>query len=435
MSNSSLISYSKISPNRTSPRNHTIDTITIHCMAGNLSIESCGNLFAKSSTKASSNYGIGTDGRIALYVEEKDRSWASSNSANDNRAITIEVANDGGAETGWHISDKAYNSLINLLVDICQRNGIKELKWKGDKNLIGQIDKQNMTVHRWFANKACPGDYLYGSHPKIANDVNQRLNKNIPKIQNEEKNIDKPKVIWDRFKAAGFTDIATAAILGNLYDESHLNSNNLQNSFEKKFNMDDTAYTSIVNSKLYPEESFCKDGAGYGLAQWTYWTRKQGLYEYTVKQGFSIDDFERQISYIITEMNGYKGFVANLNAKKNLSDATIIVLTQYEKPADQSAVVKERRTKYAQLYFDKYATNKIQIVDNGSFTVKVNRNDLRIRKGPGTNYEDTKQSTGKGIFTIVELQNGQGSSTGWGLLKSYSKNRNGWISLDYTEKV
>lgn len=172
--NSFLVSYIKISPNKTSPRNHKIDTITIHCMAGDLSVETCGNVFAPTSRKASSNYGIGNDGRIALYVDEKDRSWCSSNAANDNRAITIEVANDGGAPD-WHISDKALNSLIALVTDICKRNNIKELKWKADKSLIGQVDKQNMTVHRWFAAKACPGDYLYNKHFYIAEEVNKRL--------------------------------------------------------------------------------------------------------------------------------------------------------------------------------------------------------------------------------------------------------------------
>lgn len=172
--NSSLVTYKKLSPNKNSPRNHKIDTITIHCMAGNLSIETCGNLFATSSKKASSNYGIGSDGRIALYVDEKDRSWCSSNAANDNRAITIEVANDGGAPD-WHISDKALNSLIALVTDICKRNNIKELKWNADKSLIGQVNKQNMTVHRWFAAKACPGNYLYNKHSYIAEEVNKRL--------------------------------------------------------------------------------------------------------------------------------------------------------------------------------------------------------------------------------------------------------------------
>lgn len=175
MSNSSLVNYKKISPNRTISRNHEIDTISIHCMAGDLSIEDCGDLFADPARKASSNYGIGSDGRIGLYVEETDRSYCSSNSANDHRAVTIEVANDGGADTGWHISDAAYRSLINLCADICRRNGIKELKWKADKSLIGQVDKQNMTVHRWFAAKACPGDYLYNLHGTIASEVNSLL--------------------------------------------------------------------------------------------------------------------------------------------------------------------------------------------------------------------------------------------------------------------
>lgn len=175
MSNSSLVNYTKISPNRTVNSARKIDTITIHCMAGDLSVESCGALFAKASRGASSNYGIGSDGRIGLYVEEKDRAWTSSNRDNDMRAITIEVANNGGASEGWSISDAAYKSLINLLVDICKRNNIDGLRWKNDKSLIGHPEKQNMTVHRWFANKDCPGSYLMSKMGDIANDVNKLL--------------------------------------------------------------------------------------------------------------------------------------------------------------------------------------------------------------------------------------------------------------------
>ena len=174
MSNSKLVDYTKISPNRTVNSKRKIDTITIHCMAGNMTVESCGSWFAKTSTAASSNYGIGSDGRIGLYVPEKDRSWASSNRDNDMRAITIEVANDGGAPE-WHVSDKAYKSLINLLVDICKRNNIKGLRWKNDKSLIGHVNKQNMTVHMWFANKSCPGKYLMSKMGDIADEVNKKL--------------------------------------------------------------------------------------------------------------------------------------------------------------------------------------------------------------------------------------------------------------------
>lgn len=173
MGYSPLVSYIKYSPN-CSIRTAKIDTITIHCMAGNLSVETCGAGFANPARKASSNYGIGSDGRIALYVDESKRSWCTNSKSNDNRAITIEVANTKAAHP-WPVSDKAYQALIELVADICKRNNIKELKWEGDKSLIGQVQKQNMTVHRWFANKACPGEYLYSRHGQIADAVNKRL--------------------------------------------------------------------------------------------------------------------------------------------------------------------------------------------------------------------------------------------------------------------
>lgn len=172
MSNSPLICYTAISPHKRK-RNHVIDTVTIHCMACNGSIETCGRSF-QGTSMASSNYGIGSDGRIAMYVPEDYRSMCSSSSSNDDRAITIEVANTTNYEP-FPVSDKAYASLINLLVDICIRNGIKQLLWHADKTLIGQVSRQNMTVHRWFANKSCPGDYLFRKHYDIAKEVNERL--------------------------------------------------------------------------------------------------------------------------------------------------------------------------------------------------------------------------------------------------------------------
>lgn len=172
--NSPLVNYTKLSPNHSGQRNHVIDTITIHCVVGQLSVETLGNVFAPTSRKASSNYGIGADGRIGMYVEEKNRSWCSSSASNDNRAITIEVASD--LKHPYAVNDKAYAALLDLLTDICKRNNIKQLLWKGDKSLIGQVDKQNMTVHRWFANKSCPGEYLYSRHGAIADAVNKRLN-------------------------------------------------------------------------------------------------------------------------------------------------------------------------------------------------------------------------------------------------------------------
>ena len=187
--NSSLVDYIKLSPNNSGERNHIIDTVTIHCVVGQVSVEALGETFYKKSRKASSNYGIGTDGRIGLYVEEKNRSWCSSSASNDNRAITIEVASD--TTHPYAVNDKAYASLIKLLADICLRNNIKQLLWKADKKLIGQVDKQNMTVHRWFANKSCPGDYLYNKHTEIANEVNKIL---LEKQQEQNKNLTSEKI-------------------------------------------------------------------------------------------------------------------------------------------------------------------------------------------------------------------------------------------------
>lgn len=174
MSNSSLICYTKISPNKTVCTGKVNDTISIHCMAGQLSVETCGNLFAKSSRQASSNYGIGPDGRIALYVEEKDRSWCTSNRANDMRAITIEVASD--AKQPCAVKDAAYKALIELVTDICKRNGIKKLVWSTNKSdRMNHKNGCNMTVHRDYAAKACPGDYLYNRMGEIAATVNAKL--------------------------------------------------------------------------------------------------------------------------------------------------------------------------------------------------------------------------------------------------------------------
>lgn len=176
-SNSSLVNYTRISPNKNTTRVHAkynpkgiIDTLTIHHMAGNLSVEGCGAVFAPSERQASSNYGIGSDGRIGMYVEEKHRAWTSCSAANDYRAITIEVANDKPSDKdGWHVSDKAMASLINLCVDICKRNGIKKINYTGDKT-------GNLTMHCWFAPTGCPGPYLKSKFPWIAEQINKRLN-------------------------------------------------------------------------------------------------------------------------------------------------------------------------------------------------------------------------------------------------------------------
>lgn len=197
--NSPLVSYTKISPNRTKNRNHAIDTITIHCVVGQCSVQTLGNIFAPTSRGASSNYGVGYDGKIGMYVEEKDRSWCSSSSVNDNRAVTIEVASD--TSEPYAVNQKAYASLLNLVTDICKRNGIKKLIWSKNKNeRVNHLNGCNMTVHRDYANKSCPGTYLYNKHGEIAAEVNKRLGANATTPQAPSANL--------KFKAGDIVQFA-----------------------------------------------------------------------------------------------------------------------------------------------------------------------------------------------------------------------------------
>ena len=174
MSNSPLVTYSRISPHRTSPRNHKIDTVTIHCIVGQWTAKQGCDFFATTNRECSANYVVGKDGSIGLSVEEQDRSWCSSSRSNDHRAITIEVASD--TKHPYAVNEKAFAALLDLVTDICKRNGIKRLVWSTNKkDRMNHLNGCNMTVHRDYANKACPGDYLYKRHGEIAAEVNRRL--------------------------------------------------------------------------------------------------------------------------------------------------------------------------------------------------------------------------------------------------------------------
>ena len=141
------------------------------------SVETLGNIFAPTSRQASCQYGIGVDGRVGMYVEEKNRSWCSSSNENDQRAVTIECASD--TTHPYAFKDVVYNKLIELCVDICKRNGKKKLLWLGDKtktlNYNPAADEMVLTVHRWFANKSCPGDWMYSRMGDLASKVTAKL--------------------------------------------------------------------------------------------------------------------------------------------------------------------------------------------------------------------------------------------------------------------
>ena len=675
--NSPLVVYTKLSPNHSGQRTHAIDRITPHCVVGQLTVESLGNIFAKSSYEASSNYGIGTDGKVALYVEERNRSWCSSSNANDQRAVTIECASDD--KHPYTMNDKVYSALIKLCVDICKRNGKTKLLWFADKNKVlnyqPKSDEMILTVHRWFANKACvptnsevltkdgwvkigdieigdeiacadfdnlritfeevydkvpvrqqdtytnngltatkdhrmvycthasnfwriedykhllasgnniyiplagyakndglnitddmlrfyiavqadghymyekhvngeksyyglefhlkkerkikrikeildscgfdwvenkksdgsvsiriyndsdvnivhdicekflenkhftwkclelserqakvfldeillwdgcadadmyssndkinldivsalaaingvgskvtgsnvtfrdapymtlgkdesstkrnnkqhgtsktevtcvsvktgiflmrqngktfiigncPGDWLYSRLGKVADEVTKRLSSSQPKT--DEKKIETPKssqkestvkendeIIWDFFKSKGLNDFAVAGLMGNLKAESNLRPDNLQNSFEGRLGSD-AEYVKKIDSGRYSKISFANDHAGFGLAQWTWHTRKEALYDYAKSQGKSIADLVMQLEFLWNELQGYTQLMRTLKNTNSIYDSSTAVLTQYEKPANQGAAVKQTRAKYGQEIFDR----------------------------------------------------------------------------------
>lgn len=230
--------------------------ITPHHMAGNLSIETCGGLWQTAGRNASSNYGIGTDGRIGCYVQEENRSWCSSSAANDNVAITIEVANDGGANTNWHVSDTAINSLINLMVDICKRYGIKKMNFTGNAN-------GNLTLHKYFASTVCPGPYLESKMPWIADQVNKKLNGD-----------DKPKLTWTKLDKP--VDYLCRLQPTTLWDFNHKDWNSCVAI--KKFNKGDqiTIYGKVYNDSLK---------ATYLLTEYSYTNKiTNGFNEYDMEK-------------------------------------------------------------------------------------------------------------------------------------------------------
>lgn len=195
MSNSTLAGYTRITKNRTSPRNHKIDTFTIHCYVGQVTAKQGCDYFATTDRECSANYVVGKDGSIGISVEEKDRSWCSSNEANDQRAVTIEVASD--TKHPYAVTDKAYAALLDLVTDICRRNGIKKLVWSTSKDdRVNHKNGCNMTVHRDYANKSCPGDYLYNRHGEIAAEVNRRLGVPTEDQKPEQKPQDEAKSLY-----------------------------------------------------------------------------------------------------------------------------------------------------------------------------------------------------------------------------------------------
>lgn len=445
--------------------NNKIDRITIHHMAGNLTVEACGNMFASPSRQASSNYGIGTDGRAAGYVGEENRSWCSGSRNNDFRAITIEMANDTFDPT-WTVSQAALTKLYSLLVDICKRNNIPRLVYSDNKNdRINNLNGCNISWHSDFANTGCASPYIKSIIKDIVTVVNNRLGAEptptpqpeptpqptptpIPSIPSgtPDPYADYSKPFWDFFRILGMPEYGVAGLIGNISCESAIRPNNLQNSYERKLGLNDNQYTAAVDNGTYT--NFAKDSAGYGLAQWTSSGRKQGLLDLAKQCKMSICDINLQLTYLTNELqNKYKNVWDGLFAAKSVAEASNLVLLQYERPADQSVSAQQRRASYGQNFYNKFAgsavTTTFPIVATTQKTetqatpvqttitaiepyqVKITTMMLNVRSGAGLTYPVKTSVKKNEVYTIVDERNG------WGKLKSGA----GWIDLKYTKRI
>lgn len=328
--NSSLVSYKNLTKHKTANRNHVIDTITIHCFVGQVTAKQGCDYFATTDRDCSANYVLGCDAKIGLSVEEKNRSWCTSSASNDHRAITIEVASD--TTEPYAVRDNVFATLLDLVTDICKRNGIKKLVWSTNKSdRVNHKNGCNMTVHRDYANKSCPGKYLYDRHGEIAAEVNKRLG-------------------------------ATSS--------------------------DTTATTSAIKTN---DVVSIAEGATYydGARKVPAWVRKK--------------------NWIVKQVSGDRAVIDKSQDGKN-------------------AICSPINTKYLTVVT---ASTTATTNTFKSYLAKVTADALNIRKGAGTNYAVTGCIKDKGTYTIVAEQTGQGSTKGWGKLKSGA----GWISLDFVKKV
>lgn len=337
MSNSKLASVTLISPNKNSPRNKPIDRISIHCFVGQVTAKRGCEVFQPTSKKASCNYVVGYDGSIGLCVDEGDRSWCTSSPANDHRAVTIETASDN--KDPYAVTDKAYAALLNLVEDICRRNGKTKLLWLGDKDKTlafkPAADEMVLTVHRWFANKACPGQYLYDRHDEIAAEVTKRLGGTAPKEE-----------------SAPSTDEAVAIKAGTALKLSK---------------------TPLFRS------STAKTASGYKTGTFYIWSDE------VVKGRVRITNSKNRVG-VAGQVTGW------IDVAEAQANGTTV-------PKEEPAAVP--------------------------YLVKVTATALNVRRGPGTNYGISTTIRDKGVYTIVQEQDG------WGKLKSGA----GWIKLSYTKKV
>lgn len=443
----------------------------------------------------------GNDATVYQTLPWNHRGWHGGGSSN-NTHIGVEMCEPacikyvGGSSftcsdtaTAKAVAKRTYEAAVELFAYLCKMYSLDPL---GDGVIVSHREGHSRGIasnhgdpeHLW--NQLGMGYTMTTFRNAVKAQLSADTKEETPAVTSNE------ETIWNYLYGKLGNAYGTAGLMGNLYAESALRPTNLQNTYEKKLSYSDAEYTAAVDNGSYG--NFIKDSAGYGLAQWTYWSRKQALLEFAKTEGKSIGDLSLQLDFIWKELTeSYSGLLTTLKTATSVRDASTAVLTIYERPADQGESVQAKRASYGQTYYDKYAVvvypekltvgyyrvrkswgdKKSQLgayrilanakakadanagysvfSDDGKvvyapsakeetkepafepYLVKVSITDLNIRKGPGTNYARSGY-TGKGCFTIVEEAVGVGA-TKWGLLKSYKDKRNGWISLDYASKI
>ena len=432
MSNSSLVNYKILSPNHSGKRTHAIDRITPHCIVGQLTAKSIAGCFPK-GRDASCNYGIGTNGDIALIVDEGNRSWCSSSGANDQRAVTIECASD--MKEPYTMNDKVYSTLIELCIDICKRNGKNKLIWIPDKNkALAYVPKSNemlLTVHRWFAAKSCPGNWLYSKLGDLATKVTSKLNDGTTKPSNKPMNT----ATTETLKASDLINLSEKDLIekvGKLFTEDNKNSGVLASVSMAQFILESGWGKSELAQKANNLFGMKKSLSGntWSGSAWdgssVYQKPTQefdGSKYITITADFrKYPDVAKSIAdhsaYLLGAKNGsglrYAGLKDETNYKKAI---TIIKNGGYATSPTYIEKVCSIIEKWNLTRFD-YKKPAASSPSTTSFKVNVLIDNLNYRSEPSMNGV-IKGQTGKGVFTILEVKNG------WGRLKSGV----GWIYL------
>ncbi|HEL0778924.1 TPA: glucosaminidase domain-containing protein [Streptococcus equi subsp. zooepidemicus] len=435
--NSSMVAYTKLSPNHSGQRTHSIDRISPHCVVGQCTAEGLGDWFYKTSTQASSNYGIDKNGRVGLYVEEKNRSWCTSSNANDQRAITIECASD--TTEPYTMNNTVYETLIKLCTDICKRNGKKKLLWFADKdrslNYAPKSDEMVITVHRWFANKSCPGNWLYARLGDVAAKVTANLagTGTVPvattKTQatvfaklSEAEVVAKAGALFtaDQKKSGILASVSMAQfILESGYGKSEL-AQNANNCFGMKTSLSGNTWSgSTWDGKSKYTKKTQEEYTKGEMTTITADFRKYPCIE---------DSISDHSAYLLGAKNGnklrYDGLKGCADYKKA---AQIIKDGGYATSSTYVSNLCSIIEKWKLTQFDVGAStptpdNTVKKFPATPFMVRVIIDNLNYRSEPSMNGRVNGQ-TGIGTFTIMEVKNG------WGRLKSGA----GWIYLENPE--